>query len=117
MKTMEAAGFVTGLVTACTFFHKEKDIRVVVRVDDFIIEGAECNLKWVEAPHRKKYIVKMRPMLGPERTDDNVVDCLNRVVVWRDEELLYEADPRHMEKMLNDIDLEERKESVVPEDR
>ena len=111
---MEEAGFVTGLATACAFFHDEKNIRVVVHGDDFIIEGAECDLRWVEATLRKKYIVKMRAMLGPERTDDKVADILNRVVEWKDEELWYEADPRHVEKMLNDMELGECKESVVP---
>ena len=113
-KTMEEAGFVTGLATACAFFHKEKNIRVVVHGDDFTVEGAECDLRWVEAMLRKKYIVKMRAMLGPERTDDKVADILNRVVEWKDEELWYEADPRHVEKMLNDMELGECKESVVP---
>ena len=31
----------------------------------------------------------------------------------KDEELSYEADPWHVEKMLNDMELEECKESVV----
>ena len=52
--------------------------------DDFIIEGAECDLKWVEATLWKKYVVKMRAMLGPERTDDKVADNLNRVVEWKE---------------------------------
>ena len=82
--------------------------------DDFIIEGAECDLRWVEATLRKKCIVKMRAMLGPERTDDKVADILIRVVEWKDEELWYEADPRRVEKMLNDMELGESKESVVP---
>ena len=42
---MDASGFVTGLATACTFFHKEKNIRVVVRGDDFIIEGADLRFE------------------------------------------------------------------------
>ena len=36
------------------------------------------------------------------RADDKVADILNRV---KDEELRYEADPRHVEKMLNDVEL------------
>ena len=64
--------------------HKVKNIRVVVRGDDFIIEVAECDLKWVEATLWKKYVVKMRAMLGPERTDDKVADNLNRVVEWKE---------------------------------
>ena len=47
---------------------------MVVHGDDFIIEGAECNLRWVEAMLRKKYV----------------------------------------EKVLNDMELGECKESVVP---
>ena len=46
--------------------------------DDFIIEGARSDLRWVEAMLRKKYIVKMRAMLGPERTDDKVADILKK---------------------------------------
>ena len=89
----QEAGFVTGLATACTFFAKEKNIRVVVHGDDFIIEGVECDLKWVEATVSKKYIVTMRAMLGPERTDNKVAVILNRVVEWKDEECWHEAGP------------------------
>ena len=85
-KSTEEVGSVTGLATACAFFHKEKNIRMVVHGDDFIIEGAECDLRWVEA------------------TLDKVAD----------DELWYETDPRHVEKMLNDMELEKCKESVVP---
>ena len=112
-KTMKEVGFVTGLATACAFFNKEKNIRVV-HGDDFIIEGAECDLRWVEATLRKKSIVKIRAILGPQRTDDKVADILNRVVGCKDEELWYEADPRHVGKMLNDMELEKCKDSVVP---
>ena len=33
---------------------------------------------------------------------------------WEDEELWYEAVPRHVEKMLDDMELPECKESAVP---
>ena len=61
-----------------------------------------------------KYLVKVRSILGPEREDDKVADILNRVVELRDDELWREADPRHVEKMLEDIGLEECKPGVVP---
>ena len=69
------------------YVHEEKNIWVVANGGVFIIEEAECELRWVDATLRKKHIVKMRAMLGPERTDDTVADILNRVVEWKDEEL------------------------------
>ena len=108
------SGIRDGTCDGMRLLPKEKNIRVVVHGDDFIIEGAEYDLRWVEATLRKKYIVKMRAMLGLERTDDKVADILKRVVEWKDDELWYEADPRHVEKMLNDMELGECKESVVP---
>ena len=38
-KILEEAGFVTGLAATCTFFNKEKNVRVVVHGDVFIIVG------------------------------------------------------------------------------
>ena len=68
-KTMEEAGFVTGLATACTFFHKEQNIPVVVHGGDFIIEGAECDLRWIVRPRSERSTAsRWRARLGPERT-------------------------------------------------
>ena len=61
-----------------------------------------------------KYLVKVRSILGPEHQDDKVADILNRVVEWHDDELWWEADPRHVEKMLEDIGLEDCKPGAVP---
>ena len=53
---------------------------------------------------------------GPTwRQDDKVADILNRVVDWHDDELWREADPRHVEKMSEDIGLEDFKLGAVPE--
>ena len=46
--------------------------------------------------------------------DDKVADILNRVLEWHDDELWWEADPRHVEKMLEDIGLEDCKPGAVP---
>ena len=81
-------------------------MRIVVHGDDFAVEGAEEDLRWVRTLLESKYIVKMRAMLGPEPGDANVADILGRTVEWKADEIWYEADPRHVEKMLADMDLE-----------
>ena len=72
----------------------------VVHGDDFAFEGPPGALKKVAEDLRKVWIIKVRATLGPEPGDDKEVSILNRVVRWCDDCLLYEADPRHVEKLL-----------------
>ena len=113
-RTLEEVGFRPGTASTCTFFHPEKEIRIVAHGDDFIMEGREEDLQWTRAVLESKYIVKMRGLLGPERSDDKVADVLNRVVEWKQDELWYEADPRHVEKMLSDMGMSDCNAGTLP---
>ncbi len=44
----------------------------------------------------KHWIVKVRATLGPEGADDKEVSVLNRIIRWESQQLLYEADLRHV---------------------
>jgi hypothetical protein len=55
---------------------------------------------------QKVWLVKVRATLGPDPEDDKEVSILNRVIRWSHSSLLYEADPRHVEKLLRDAGLE-----------
>ena len=44
-------------------------------------------------------------MLGPHEKDDKCVNILNRTVTWTREGIRYEADPRHVEIALRDMEL------------
>jgi hypothetical protein len=112
--TLEAAGFRPGKASTCTFWHPERDVKVIVHGDDFIIEGKEEDLRWTQGVLEAKYIVKMRGLMGPDRGDAKVVDVLNRIIEWKDDELWYEADPRHAEKMLRDMGMDSCNASAVP---
>ena len=80
-------------------------VRIVVHGDDFVIEGGQEHLDWTKGVLANMYLVKVSSILGPERQDDKVADILNRVVEWRDDEVRWEADQRHVEKLLEDIGL------------
>ena len=112
--TLEKSGFRPGSASTCTFFHPEKEIRIVVHGDDFIVEGREEDLQWTRKVLESEYLVKMRALLGPERSDDKVADVLNRVVEWKDDEFWYEADPRHVETMLSDMGMSDCKAGLLP---
>ena len=44
--------------------------------------------------------------LGPAATDDKEARVLNRIIRWTGNGLEYEADPRQVEKLLEELDLE-----------
>ena len=63
---------------------------------------------------QKVWLVKVRATLGPEPPDDKEESILNRVVRWMEDCLLYEADPRRVEKLLRDAGLEDCKALTTP---
>ena len=99
-KTLEEVGFQPGRATVVAFFHPERDIRIIVHGDDFVVEGEQSDLEWVRDVLAAKYLLKVRGILGPEPCDLKSIVILGRAVEWRADELWWEADPRHVEKIL-----------------
>ena len=113
-RTMVGLGFQQGRASSVAFYHPERRVRIVVHGDDFIIEGEEEDLWWVHDELKQKYIVKMRGILGPEDSDAKEVVVLNRVLSWEGGTFKYEADPRHAEKMLRDMEMEDCNPAATP---
>lgn len=61
----------------------------------------------------KKYPTKVRCILGPEAHDDKEGSILNRIVQWRNGEVSFDADPKHVEKMLTDMNLAECRPNIM----
>jgi hypothetical protein len=112
--TLEGEEFLVGRASACTFYHAGRDIRIAVHGDDFVIEGEEPDLRWVEQVLRRKYPVKMRGILGPDPQDDKELSILNRKICWKQDEVTFQADGKHVEKMLEDMNMQECKASSIP---
>ena len=99
-KTLEVVEFRPGRATVVAFHHPECDVRIVVHGDDFVVEGKQSDLEWYGTcwdPGDQKSIVILSP-----------------VVEWRKDELWWEADPRHVEKILQVCGLVSANPSVVP---
>jgi hypothetical protein len=107
-------GFTAGVGSPCCFERKSDGVSCVVHGDDFTFEGPPAALEKVADDLRKVWIIKVRAMLGPEPGDDKEVSILNRIVRWCDDCLLYEADPRHVEKLLREAGLESCKAMGTP---
>ena len=107
-------GFSSGEASPCCFYREADDVSCVVHGDDFTFEGPPEALLEIAEALKKVWLVKVRATLGPEPKDDKEVSILNRIVRWCDDCLLYEADPRHVEKLLREAGLEDCKSLNTP---
>ena len=80
--------------------------------DDFVVEGEE-DLEWVRSVLEATYIVKVRVM-GPEEMNKKCIEMLGRAVESRHKGLWWEADPRNVERILEDMEMKECNGSSVP---
>ena len=107
-------GFKQGVACPCIFVHPERDIVCSVHGDDFTAVGPKDALDWYEAALENKYELKKGGRLGPGHGDDKETTCLNRVIRWCDHGLEYEADPRQVEKLVEQLELVGARSCVTP---
>ena len=63
---------------------------------------------------KSKYELTVGGRLGTGPNDDKDISVLNRIIRWTPQGIQYEADPRHVEKLLREIDLEGASGAVAP---
>ena len=73
--------------------------------DNLIVTGPETDLKWVEAKRGAKYEIKTK-FLGPISHNEQEIRVLNRTLRWITEGVEYDADQRHAELIIKDIEME-----------
>ena len=112
---LESIGFVKGASSPCSFRHEKKCINVVVHGDDFMSEGEAHNLKWFDVELSKHFELKTE-VLGPDAAKGEVQELrfLNRVITWTGTGIVWEADPRHAELLIEQLNLKGAKEVCSP---
>ena len=113
-KTLVAIGFVQGLASPCMFHHPERGLVTSVHGDDFTTVGPKMHLDWFETALEAAYELRKGGRLGPGEKDEKEGLILNRVVRWTNEGLEYEADPRQVEKLLKEMQLEGTNTCATP---
>ena len=111
---MEHAGFVTGTANHCVFFHKVRDITIVVHGDDSKALGTDNDLDWYENRLKEKFEIKLRGRLGEGCTGPQEISILNRVVAVSSAGLTYETDPRHTDLLTKLLHLTSANSSSTP---
>ena len=104
--TLVSLGFKQGIASPCVFWHSERRIICSVHGDDFTTAGPKSQLDWFETKLEEHYELTKGGRLGPGRDDAKEGRVLNRVIRWTSDGLEYEADPRQVERLLADLELD-----------
>ena len=107
---LEGLGFKQGQSNPCLYFHQEKSLRLNVHGDDFTVVGSYEELKWLETELGKVWTVETRGILARPGSElpgvIHKISVLNRLVTWTHEGIEMEADPRHVDLVLEQLGLE-----------
>lgn len=103
---MKSIGFVQGIASPCIFVHEARGIACSVHGDGFTITGPKVELDWLEEKLEARYEPRKGGRLGPGSEDAKELTVLDRVLIWTDSGLEYEAEPRQVEKLLEALRLD-----------
>eukprot|EP00435_Cladocopium_sp_Y103_P063045 s567_g24.t1 len=111
---MVQLGFEQGRSSPCLYYHKQRRILCSVHGDGFMILTGYADAIWLRDQLAEAWTVETRGILAPPGSNvpDSVqqLSVLNRLVTWTHAGIELEADPRHVELILGDLDLK----SCVP---
>ena len=101
---MKEMGFKECKVTNGVFTHPERDLRVVVHVDDFLLSGEGHQLQWFRDHLTQKYELKVQ-VAGWGHGDDRELQFLGRVIRLTQTGIELEGDDKHVELMEKEWDM------------
>ena len=107
---LEECGFKTGLASPCNFEHVNRELKLTVHGDDFTVTGPTAGLQWMQRRMEQKYEIKAH-YLGPESGMKDEIQILNRKLRWTKDGITYEADQRHAEIVIKEMNM--KKENAV----
>ena len=106
-------GLHRGKSSPCTFRQHTWDCCIFIHGDGFVVNGVEEHLKQVQKAICDVCLTKVRRVIGPESHDTKAMAILNRIVEWRTDGIVMEADPTHVELGLRELGIRKCKGSDV----
>ena len=112
-------GFKAGLsnpcVFWCVFWHPGRGIRTLVHGDDYASTGSLSQLAWLRTQLEKKFDMKTQILGHSDREGvQREAKILNRVIRATPQGWEYECDQRHVEIILEQLELTEAKPLSIP---
>lgn len=107
-------GVQQGKASPCIFYHKSRGIRTLVHGDDYVSVGHPKQLQWLEEQLKSRYQMKTQ-LLGLDEAQLKEVKTLNRLISWKGTKgIVYEADPRHIEVIIEQLSSNDAKDVITP---
>ena len=110
---LQGIGFKVGRGHPSVFFHPGRNLRVLVHGDDYLSSGYAEDLNLLKDCLEKQYeLQSQRVGVGDGRTIEGKI--LNRIVRWTANGYEMEADPRHCELVLRQLEVDGLKSLSSP---
>ena len=111
---LRSIGFRQGNASLRVFRRFERRVRTMVHGDDYVRTGMGKDVEWTKQCVEQRYLVKMQ-LSEPNKEHTHQIEVLNRVTTWDSNNgLIYEADPRHVEIIVQQFDLEQSTIVITP---
>ena len=105
-------GFTKGASSPCTFYHAERKIATAVHGDDFASGGSLEDLQWMDK-RPKEYFELKTDIMGAGPSLEKELRLLNRNIRWTDKGATWEPDPRHVELIVQSLNLKGKEANPV----
>ena len=112
-KFMLKIGFVRGKYNTSTYFHKQKKIKVLVHGDDFVSSGMRHQALWFKNELEKRFKIKTK-VIGSGEGELREATVLNRTIRVTENGWEYEADQRHADIIVKELNLRDAKGVKTP---
>ena len=97
----------------CQFFHPRRGIRLMVHGDDFVSAAAHHQLHWFQDFMNRRFECKHQ-ILGPGASHHREITVLGRRIRWEKAGITYEADDRHVPKIVEALGIQNAKTAATP---
>ena len=114
--TLEKAGYARGIANPCLFYNKRNGVCVMVHGDDFLAVGDKSSTDSLKKVLMDAYKVNVE-VLGGGVGEASEIRVLNRVVRRTADGITIEADPRHAEMVVKDLELTTAKPCKTPDSK
>jgi hypothetical protein len=98
---LASIGFTASALHPAIYMHFDKEIRVVVHVDDFLCKGSRKHLKWLHDELAKAYDLKVK-VIGNDHDLDKEGTFLGRLIRWTSDGIEVEGDPKHADVLISE---------------
>jgi hypothetical protein len=110
---LKQCGFTQGKYNPCTYHHKARGLICMVHGDDFVTVGSREDCKWFKRKLEERFDIKTKLIgCGPQEVREDRI--LNRIIRVTEKGWELEADQRHVDILVEQLNLKDAKGVSTP---